>query len=330
MKIFPAEWRSGARNFALEGESMLLPMKTSLLRLRPRRLCLVAMLALASVVRAQNVPASAYLTNLSIRGNAGSGAQTLIVGFAVGGDGTTGAKSLLIRGLGPALAAFGVTGALADPTIAVFSGSTQVASNDNWDPIATPVATQNTVAADLRLITGSRDAALIASGLTAGTTTVQVGGVGGASGIVVTEVYDLAPSASFTAATPRLTNLSCRAQVNTGANILIAGFALSGTGQRRLLIRAVGPGLDQFNVPGTLADPQLTVFSGQNVIGANDNWDANVVPLATQAAVGAFPIPVGSKDAAIIVTLARGPYTVQVSGVGNTTGVALVEIYELP
>lgn len=302
-------------------------MKTSLLSVRPSRLFLVATLAFASAVHAQSLP-GAILSNVSIRGNVGVGAQTLIVGFGIGGVGTIGSKNVLIRCMGPYLTTRGVTGALADPTIAVFSGNSQIASNDNWDPTATPAATQNTVTG-LTLPTGSRDAALIST-LSAGATTVQVSGVGGTSGIVVAEVYDTTPPSSFIATTPRLTNLSCRAQVNTGENIMIAGFFVLGSGQCRLLIRAVGPGLDQFNVPATLADPKLEVFSGSSVIMANDNWDANDVPLATQASVGAFPIPAGSKDAAVIVSLGRGAYTVHVSGVGNTTGVALVEIYELP
>jgi hypothetical protein len=316
-----AEFRVGGRTHASH-------MKTPHLRLRPSRLFLVATLAIASVAHAQSLP-SAYLSNVSVRGNVGAGAQTLIVGFSIGGYGTTGSKNLLIRGLGPYLSTRGVTGALADPSIAVFSGNSQIASNDNWDPTATPVATQNTVTG-LVLPAGSRDAALIVSSLSEGPATVQVTGVGGTSGIVLAEVYDLAPASSFTATTPRFTNLSCRAQVDTDANIMVAGIVVSGSGQCRLLIRAVGPGLDQFNVPGTLADPKLEVFSGSSVILANDNWDADDVPLATQASAGAFPIPAGSRDAAVIVSLTRGPYTVHVSGVGNTTGVALVEVYELP
>jgi hypothetical protein len=304
-------------------------MKTSLLNLRPSRLFLLATFAFASAVHAQSLP-GAILTNVSIRGNAGVGAQTLIVGFGIGGAGTTGSKTVLIRGMGPYLTTRGVTGALADPVLAVYSGSSQIASNDNWDPVATPAATQLAVTG-LAFQPGSRDAALLST-LSAGPTTVQISGVGGTTGIALAEVSDTTPGGTFntTPTTPRLTNLSCRAQVDTGANIMIAGFVVIGSGKCRLLIRAVGPGLDQFNVPATLADPKLEVYSGSSVVLANDNWDATSVPLATQASVGAFPISAGSKDAAVIVSLDRGAYTVHVSGVGDTTGVALVEIYELP
>jgi hypothetical protein len=273
--------------------------------------------------------AGAYLSNLSIRSNAGSGPQTLIVGVTVGGTGTTGSKNVLIRGIGPALTGFGVPGALADPQITVFAGSSPVDSNDNWNATNTPVATQSGVGA-FALTPGSKDAALIGSNVTAGSYSVQVTGVGGTTGIALAELYDLTPAASFTAATPRLINISARTQVGTGGDVLITGFNLSGTGTRRLLIRGVGPTLAAFGVTGTLADPQLTVFNGQTVVASNDNWDATATPLATQTGAGGFALTAGSKDAALIVNLAPGSYTAQVSGVGATTGVALVEIYELP
>ena len=79
-----------------------------------------------------------------------------------------------------------------------------------------------------------------------------------------------------------------------------------------------------------LADPKLEIYSGNTVVAANDNWDAAATPAATKASVGAFALPAGSKDAVLIVTLAPGSYTAQVSGVGNTTGLGLVELYELP
>ncbi len=270
-----------------------------------------------------------YLTNLSIRSTAGAGAQTLIVGVTIGGADTTGTKSLLIRGVGPTLSVFGVTGALIDPRLDLYSGANVIASNDNWDANATPVATQTSVGA-FALATGSRDAALIGSNLRADSYTVQVVGVGGATGVALAELYDLTPSASITATTPRFVNISARTQVGTGGDILITGFNIGGTGARRLLIRAVGPTLGVFGVTGTLVDPRLDVYSGQTVVAANDNWDVAATPSATQTGVGAFALTVGSRDAVLIVNLNPGSYTAQVSGVGGTTGVALVEIYELP
>ncbi|MBI4623603.1 MAG: hypothetical protein HY736_10350, partial [Verrucomicrobia bacterium] len=93
-----------------------------------------------------------------------------------------------------------------------------------------------------------------------------------------------------------------------------------------------------FGVGGLVADPQLTLFSGQTAIGGNDNWGTSAGASAATTAqlsaaftqVGAFTLPSGSTDAAILATLAPGNYTVQVSGVNNTTGVSLVEVYEVP
>ncbi len=273
------------------------------------------------------VPSTAYLGNLSIRSTAGAGAETLIVGVSIGGANTSGTKDLLIRAIGPTLAAFGVGGALADPRLDLYSGQTVLVSNDNWDAAATPVAVQSAVGA-FALAAGSRDAALVRNGLAAGSYTVQITGVGGATGVALAELYDLA--SARTAATPRLVNISARTQVGTGGDILIVGFNVGGTGTRRLLIRAVGPTLGAFGVSGTLVDPKLEVFSGTTVVAANDNWDAAVTPAALQTGVGAFALTANSRDAVLVANLAPGSYTAQVSGVNSTTGVALVELYELP
>jgi hypothetical protein len=131
--------------------------------------------------------------------------------------------------------------------------------------------------------------------------------------------------------TPRILNIATRGLVGTGGDIMFAGFSLSG--ERRVLIRAVGPTLATFGVGGTLGDPKLEIYQGTNLIATNDNWgggtDAAILTSAA-ASVGSFPLTPGSKDAAIIATLPLGGYTVQVSGVGGTTGSAIVEVYELP
>lgn len=283
--------------------------------------------AILTVTAAQ--PSSAYLSNLSIRSVAGAGDRTLIVGFTIGGAETTGTKNLLIRGVGPTLGTLGVAGTLPDPKLELFSGQTVLVGNDNWDPAATPVAAQSAVGA-FALGSGSRDAALIRNAMAAGSYTVQLVDAGGSSGVALAELYDLTPAGSVTAATPRFINVSARTQVGTGGDILIAGFNIGGSGARRVLIRAVGPTLGAFGVGGTLADPRLEVYSGQTVVAANDNWEAAATPVATQSGVGAFQLTAGSRDAALIIALQPGAYTAQVSGVGGATGVALIEVYELP
>lgn len=263
------------------------------------------------------------LVNLSVRTNAGTGDNTLIVGIGVGGAGTSGNKAVLLRGVGPALTAFGVGGALADPVMTVFSGQTQVSTNDDWAG-GFDFASVGAFAFGA----GARDAAIYSNALASGSYSIQIAGKGGATGIALAEIYDATPGASVTATTPRLINVSARTQVGTGDNILITGFAVGGSTSARLLIRAIGPGLTAFGVGGALADPKLEIYSSSNKTAENDNWLA--ADATAFSSVGAFSLTAGSRDAAIIVTLQPGTYTAQVSGVGGTTGVALVEVYQLP
>jgi len=277
-----------------------------------------------------NTSTAGRLTNLSIRTNAGTGAQTLIVGFVVGGADTSGPKPLLIRGAGPTLAVFGVPGFLPDPALSVFSGATVVASNDNWNGDAQVTAIGTQVGAFAFGAAASRDAAFYSPALNAGAYTVQITGVGGTTGITLAEIYDATPVNAFLSSTPRLVNVSARTQVGTGADILITGFNIGGTTAKTLLIRAVGPALGVFGVTGFLVDPKLDLLSGSAVIQSNDNWGGTAAITAAAASVGAFALDAASRDAVLLVTLQPGSYTAQVTGVGNTTGVALVEIYEVP
>ncbi len=125
-----------------------------------------------------------------------------------------------------------------------------------------------------------------------------------------------------------LRNLSTRGQVGTGANILFAGFVISGDTPKQVLVRAIGPSLTAFGVAGALADTQLQLFNGNTLLQTNDNWGGNADISAASNLVGAFPLQPGSRDSALLATLAPGTYTAQVSGVGGTTGVALVELYD--
>ena len=116
--------------------------------------------------------------------------------------------------------------------------------------------------------------------------------------------------------------------------MLIAGLVIGGTGPKSVLVRGVGPSLSQFGVPGVLADPQITLFSGSTRVANNVTWEsgtgassADQINLAT-VHVGAFPLASGSKDSAMLITLQPGAYTVQVSSVSNSTGVALIEVYD--
>jgi hypothetical protein len=130
-------------------------------------------------------------------------------------------------------------------------------------------------------------------------------------------------------------NIATRAQVGTGANILIPGFVIGGTGVEQLLVRADGPSLAAFGVTGVLAQPVLTVTaqSTGQAIGANTGWGTNADPsqiASIAASVGAFALASGSADSALVMNLQPGAYTMQITGVGGTTGVALAEVYEVP
>jgi len=273
---------------------------------------------------------SSRLGNLSVRSTAGTGSDTLIVGCVVGqGD----PAPLLIRGVGPALTGFGVTGVLADPVLTVTDANNSVvATNDNW---ATGTNSNQTVAVTTRvgafaLANTALDAALIAN-LTPGSYSAVVTGKTPAPGIALMEAYDT----STTNTSAKLVNMSARTNVGTGGSILIAGFAIQGDAAKQVLIRAIGPSLTQFGVTGVLADPQLALFrqGASTAIQQNDNWlsATNAAQLGLASAqVGAFTLPATSRDSAMLVTLEPGTYSAQVSGVGNSTGVALVEIYEVP
>jgi outer membrane protein assembly factor BamB/subtilisin family serine protease len=275
-------------------------------------------------------PLYGRLIDLSVRAVAGNSAQTLIVGFSV----TGGNKPILLRGVGPSLAAYGVTGTLPDPFLTLYSGSTVLLpTNDNWgsDPA---VAAAITAFTNFPLPAGSKDAALLRT-LASGAYTAFVTDVGGGSGVALAEVYDAdatPPSAQSVAAVSRLTSISARAPVGTGGNILIAGFAFNGNVPKTLLIRGVGPSLAPYGVTGVLANPRLDLFDQNGtVIQSNDDWGGSTTLTNAFTAVNAFPLNGStSLDAALLVTLPPGTYTVQVSGVNGTTGVALIEVYEMP
>jgi hypothetical protein len=155
----------------------------------------------------------------------------------------------------------------------------------------------------------------------------------GGTGVALAEAYDADPApADFNAA--RVVSFSARTQAGTGNQTLIAGFVVDGPDTKRLLIRAVGPGLTSYGVSGVLTDPVLTLYHGNTVIATNDDWNSDTsLGAALQTAAqqtGAFALSVSSKDAALLITLPPGVYTAQVSGKAGATGVALVEVYEAP
>jgi hypothetical protein len=261
------------------------------------------------------------LFSLSARGLAGTVDQTFIVGLATGGNDT---KQLLLRGVGPSLAPFGVSGVVTDPALTLFNvAGTALQQNNDWGGTTTLTNTFAQVG-DFPLPPNSKDAALLAT-LPSSAYTAHLTAQSGA-GVALVEAYDADPGTP----TARLASLSARDQVGTGENILIAGFVVTGNISRTVLIRGIGPTLTRYSVSGVLANPQLQVFQGSTLLAQNDDWGGDTTLAAVAAQVNAFALDANSKDAALLLTLPPGAYTAQVSGVGNTTGVALVEIYEVP
>ena len=278
-------------------------------------------------------PVPGRLANLSVRAVAGTDAQTLIVGFIIGG----GSKQVLLRGLGPtlALSPFNLSGTLPDPKLQIFGSSPSLPSNENWGDgnASATLSAVFTASGAYPLDPASKDAALHTT-LAGGVYTAWVTGAPGTSGVALAEIFD----PEGTGAAGRLANISARAQVGTGANVLIVGFIISGNVPKQVLIRAIGPGLagPPYNVTGVLADPKIELYpDGAKVPSVtNDNWGDNGAAgtlSAAFAATGAATLKdPASKDSALLLTLTPGSYTAVVSGVGGTTGVALVELFETP
>jgi len=271
------------------------------------------------------------LVNLSVLTMDGPGAQMLTLGFVNGGAGTTGSQTLLVRASGPTLTGFSVANVLADPTLALYQGSSVLVSNDNWGSTAlniTAVTAADTATGAFPFSsTSSLDSAVVQS-LASGSYTVQVVGNGSGVGKTLAEVYD--DTASYTSTSPRLVNLSCRQLVPTGG-MLTAGFVISGDTSKTVLIRASGPTLTTYGVTGVMPDPQINVYSGSTVIASNAGWagDASIATIAST--IGAFPYASStSKDSAVLITLAPGSYTAQASSSSGTSGTTIVEVYEVP
>ncbi len=279
---------------------------------------------------------NARLLNLSTRALGLSGENALIPGFVINGSGT---RRVLLRAVGPELIPLGVSNAMPDPRMTlqrkIGETSETLATNDDWELNANAgaiAATAGLVGA-FPLSPGSRDAALLLD-LAPGSYTVTATDATATPGVALVELYDAATDSAASGA--RVVNLSNRGYVGTGADVMIPGFVVSPGGSKTVLLRAVGPKLAAYRVTGVLQDPKLTVFRTHPVtreseqILANDNWGENgdePAIRATAAQVGAFPLDHGSKDAAFVITLPPGIYTIHASGADDGSGVALVELY---
>ena len=273
----------------------------------------------------------ASLGNISTRSLVQTGEHVMIGGFIVQGSGP---KRVIIRAIGPELTQFGIPDALANPRLELHNGSgALIGSNDDWQTtIIGGIITSNQVS-DIQnsghAPTAPSESAIIAN-LQPGNYTAIVRGVNNTVGVALVEVYDLSPGASSS-----LGNISTRSFVQTGEHVMIGGFIVQGSGPKRVIIRAIGPELTQFGIPDALANPRLELHNGSGaLIASNDDWQTTVLGgIITGNQVSDIQnsghAPTAPSESAIIANLQPGNYTAILQGVNNTTGVALVEVYDL-
>jgi len=270
-------------------------------------------------------PPSLRLLNISTRVRVLTGEQVLIAGFIITG---TDPKRVIIRGIGPSLN--GVAGVLSDPTLELHQGNVTIATNDNWKTKSDGSSQQAEVEATTIPPKNDLESAIVMT-LNPGTYTAILSGKNNGTGVGVVEVYDLAQGANS-----QLANISSRGFVDTNDNVMIGGLIVGGgsaDGYARVLVRALGPSLTGSGVQGALQDPTLELHDANGATTAtNDNWKINDQTQQSQEAeVRATTLaPTNDLESAIVTTLLPGPSTAIVRGKNNGTGVALVEVYNLP
>ncbi len=247
------------------------------------------------------------LVNLSTRSIIKTGDEVLIAGFII----TGGTKKVLITATAPSLTALGVKGALADPQLTLFSGETVIADNDNWKDNDEAAINATGLAP-----TEDKEAAIMLT-LEPGNYTAIVRGVNNQTGIALVNILDLEPDQT----TATLSNVSSRSKVQTGDEVMIAGFIIAG-GAKKILISTSASSLSHFNIQNALADSQLEIYSGQTLIASNDDWISD-----NQENIASTPyVPSDNKESAIILTLAAGNYTAIVRGSNQSSGIALINV----
>jgi len=274
------------------------------------------------------------LGNISTRAFVQTGDSVVIGGFIVQGGVP---RRVIVRAIGPELTQHGVPNPLFNPTLELNNAAGHlIASNDDWQH----TIIGGIITSDQRLdiqnsghAPGNPLESAIIADLPAGDYTAIVRGVNNTTGVALVEVYDL-----NSVIIPVLTNISTRAFVRTGDNVMIGGFIVQGPSTARsirVIVRAIGPELTQHGVPDVLDNPTLELHDSiGTLIASNDNWQHTIIGgIINQDQVqdirNSGHAPGNPLESAIIANLPRGNYTAIVRGVNNTTGVALVEVYDL-
>jgi hypothetical protein len=256
-----------------------------------------------------------HLANISTRMSVGVGENVLIGGFIVQG---TQAKKVILRAIGPSLAAQGVPNALIDPVLELHNAGGLIASNDDWS-----YGSQVTEILGTGLAPSDAYESAIVITLSPGNYTAVMSGYHDAQGVGLVEVYELDASQA------RLVNISTRGRVGLSDDAMIGGLIVQGSNAKRAIVRALGPSLATGPNPitGALADPVLELHDSSGALMAsNDNW----IDSSQYAEIVASTVPPpNTTESAIIATCGPGNYTAIVRGVNNTSGVGLVEVYDL-
>lgn len=263
-------------------------------------------------------PFDVQLVNISTRVVVGMNEQIGIGGFIVRG---TKPKKVLIRGIGPSLKARGVANPLSHPYLQLHdSTGAVIASNVNWRSAPEAAEIEKTGAAP----SDEAEAAIISTVQPGKSYTAWLAGTSDStSGVGLIEIYDLEVNSG-----PDLANISTRGNVLTGENIMIGGFIVEGVNAQTVVARGIGPSLTAAGVQGALADPTIEIRDAHGtVLISNNDWrdDANQANALQQAKIA----PTRDEEAAVIANVAAGNYTALLRGNNNTTGVGLVEIYNL-
>lgn len=242
----------------------------------------------------------------------------MIAGFIITGSAS---KDVVVRGLGPSLTSSGMSGSslLQDPIIELRDSSgTLLQQNNNWkDDQRSQIEGGPFQPSD------DRESVLLRT-LAPGAYTAILKGVGNTTGVGTVEVYDTNPAAAS-----QLANISTRGFVQTGENVMIAGFMLGNTtGSDRIAVRGLGPSLASFGLSNVLADPTLELHNGNGtVMISNDDWQSDPASAAELIANGLAPSD--SKESGIFTTVPPGTYTAVLEGKGATTGIGIIEVYNL-
>jgi cyclophilin family peptidyl-prolyl cis-trans isomerase len=257
------------------------------------------------------------LANISTRLQVQTDPNELIAGFIVNG---TSAKRVMIRAIGPSLSQAGIANPLADPIVELRDNSSTLATSDDWGDGPKRQEIKDTDISPK----SSSEAAIVATLPANGSIySAIVRGVNGGNGVGIAEIYDLdlGPGSS-------LANISSRGFVQTGDNVMIGGLIISGASSAKVVIRGIGPSLSSAGISNPLLNPSLELRNAQGVnIATNNDWQMAANASAIQASGFA---PTNPRESAILTTQVPGRYTAIMSGVGNTTGVGVVQIYHLP